>query len=160
MVFFLMDELSIFCCLRRGRSSTGCLDCRNGHWLTAARPDRCLGFGGGRGSRAVPPLLENPRGFLSFVQVGITSMVLPKGIWNGAAFSDALAVWPVSMGISERVFTIPATTIVVNAITFITIIWDALLFGHPGRPHPDRFRYWWHRQRPGLSSLQSPLCVC
>ncbi|WP_407713976.1 CNNM domain-containing protein [Comamonas testosteroni] len=53
-----------------------------------------------------------------------------------AAFSEGLAVWLVSPGISERVSAISAASIVVTAITFITIILGELVPTRIGQLHP------------------------
>ena len=107
--------------------------------LASSRKARLLALAetGDKGAQAALALLENPTQFLSSVQVGITSIGLLNGILGEAAFSDGLAKWLISLGISEGAASISATAIVVTAITFITIIFGELVPKRIGQLYPE-----------------------
>ena len=115
---------------------------------------------GDKGAQSALALLENPTQFLSSVQVGITSIGLLNGILGEAAFSDGLARWLISLGISQGAASISATAIVVTAITFITIIFGELAQKRIGQPYSELVSAWQGAPWPGLHLSQSPLCVC
>ncbi|WQG69420.1 CNNM domain-containing protein [Comamonas testosteroni] len=73
-----------------------------------------------------------------------------------AAFSEGLAVWRVSLGVSERVSAISATSIVVTAITFITIIFDELLAARIGQLHPKPVSVLAMRPMAWVASVAKP----
>ncbi|WP_218240586.1 hemolysin family protein [Comamonas fluminis] len=107
--------------------------------LASSRKARLLALAetGDKGAQAALALLENPTQFLSSVQVGITSIGLLNGILGEAAFSDGLAQWLISLGISDKAASISATAIVVTAITFITIIFGELVPKRIGQLYPE-----------------------
>ena len=107
--------------------------------LASSRKARLLALAetGDKGAQAALALLENPTQFLSSVQVGITSIGLLNGILGEAAFSDGLARWLISLGISEGAASISATAIVVTAITFITIVFGELVPKRIGQLYPE-----------------------
>ena len=130
--------------------------------LASSRKARLLALAetGDKGAQAALALLENPTQFLSSVQVGITSIGLLNGILGEAAFSDGLAQWLISLGISDKAASISATAIVVTAITFITIIFGELAQKRIGQPYSELVSAWQGAPWPGLHLSQSPLCVC
>ena len=92
---------------------------------------------GDKGASAALKLLENPTQFLSTVQVGITSIGVLNGIVGEAAFSGGVAIWLVSLGLSEPVAAWSATALVVTAITFTTIIFGELVPKRIGQLYPE-----------------------
>ena len=92
---------------------------------------------GDKGAQAALALLENPTQFLSSVQVGITSIGMLNGIIGEAAFSDDLAHWFQSLGVTERAASISATALVVTVITFITIVFGELVPKRLGQLYPE-----------------------
>jgi putative hemolysin len=107
--------------------------------LASSRRARLLALAetGDKGAQAALTLLENPTQFLSSVQVGITSIGMLNGILGEAAFSDGLARWMISLGVSEGVASISSTAVVVTAITFITIIFGELVPKRIGQLYPE-----------------------
>lgn len=107
--------------------------------LASSRKARLLALAetGDKGAQAALALLENPTQFLSSVQVGITSIGMLNGILGEAAFSDGLARWLISLGISDGAASISATAIVVTVITFITIIFGELVPKRIGQLYPE-----------------------
>ena len=97
---------------------------------------------GDKGAAAALQLLENPTQFLSTVQVGITSIGILNGIVGEAAFSDGVAHWLRGLGASPSMSTILATTLVVTAITFTTIIFGELVPKRIGQLYPERVSRW------------------
>src|SRR6478735_10341659 len=82
-------------------------------------------------------LLEHPTQFLSTVQVGITSIGMLNGIVGEAAFSASLSHWLAGFGIAAGVAGVAATAIVVILITFVTIIFGALVPKRIGQLYPE-----------------------
>ena len=92
---------------------------------------------GDKGAQSALALLDNPTQFLSSVQVGITSIGMLNGIIGEAAFSDDLARWFQSLGVTERAASISATALVVTVITFITIVFGELVPKRLGQLYPE-----------------------
>ena len=92
---------------------------------------------GDKGAQSALALLDNPTQFLSSVQVGITSIGMLNGIIGEAAFSDDLARWFQSLGVTERAASISATALVVTIITFITIVFGELVPKSIGQLYPE-----------------------
>jgi len=92
---------------------------------------------GDKGAQAALALLENPTQFLSSVQVGITSIGMINGILGEAAFSEALALKLIGLGMAVGAAGISATAIVVTAITFITIVFGELVPKRIGQLYPE-----------------------
>ncbi len=92
---------------------------------------------GDKGAQSALALLDNPTQFLSSVQVGITSIGMLNGIIGEAAFSDDLARWFLTLGVTERAASISATALVVTIITFITIVFGELVPKRIGQLYPE-----------------------
>ena len=92
---------------------------------------------GDKGAQSALALLDNPTQLLSSVQVGITSIGMLNGIIGEAAFSDDLARWFQSLGVTERAASISATALVVTIITFITIVFGELVPKRIGQLYPE-----------------------
>ena len=92
---------------------------------------------GDKGAQSALALLDNPTQFLSSVQVGITSIGMLNAIIGEAAFSDDLARWFQSLGVTERAASISATALVVTIITFITIVFGELVPKRIGQLYPE-----------------------
>jgi putative hemolysin len=107
--------------------------------LTASRKVRLMAMAeaGDKGAKAALELNEHPTLMLSTVQVGITSIGMLNGIVGEAAFSDDLRDILHSLGLSVKVATPAATTIVVAIITFITLIFGELVPKRIGQLYPE-----------------------
>jgi len=92
---------------------------------------------GDKGAAMALELLENPTQFLSTLQVGITSIGVLNGIVGEAAFSNDVAVWLMTFGVSDYVAGITATAMVVTIITFTTIIFGELVPKRIGQLYPE-----------------------
>ncbi|WP_421694716.1 hemolysin family protein [Aestuariivirga sp.] len=74
------------------------------------------------GARAALSLAENPGRFLSTVQVGISLVGVLAGAFSGAALGDRLSSWLREMGVSPEYAGPLGFTLVVTAITYISVI--------------------------------------
>lgn len=77
---------------------------------------------GQRGAAAALRLLDDPTGFLSTVQVGITLVGILAGAFSGATIGSALADILVSYGLSQRVADPAGFGIVVGIVTFLSVV--------------------------------------
>ena len=107
--------------------------------LAASRKARlgAMAEAGNKGAVAALQLLETPTQFLSTIQVGITSIGVLNGIVGEAAFSDGLAQWLQTWGLTPAVSAVSATGLVVTIITFTTIIFGELVPKRIGQLHPE-----------------------
>ena len=107
--------------------------------LAASRKARlsAMAEAGDHGARAAVVLHERPTQFLSTVQVGITSIGMLNGILGEAAFSEGVSILLAGWGAAPRVASIVATTLVVAAITFITLIFGELVPKRIGQLYPE-----------------------
>lgn len=126
--------------------------------LAASRKARltAMAEAGDGGAQAALVLLDNPNQFLSTVQVGITSIGVLNGIVGEAAFSDNLAGWLLSLGVTERAASISATALVVTVITFITIIFGELVPKRIGQLYPETVARWTARPMHWLAIVAKP----
>lgn len=67
-------------------------------------------------------LSVNPTRFLSTIQIGITSINLLMGIFSEAVFAAPLSAWLQSFGLEAKVSQIAAITLIVAAITYVSIV--------------------------------------
>ena len=67
-------------------------------------------------------IAQQPTRFLSTVQIGITSIGLLSGIFGEAAFAEPLATWLQAAGMERRGSYVLATTVVVVAVTYFSIV--------------------------------------
>ena len=97
--------------------------------LTAAKKVRltAMAESGDSGAKAALALADNPTLMLSTVQIGITSIGMLNGIVGEAAFSDDLQALLMHFGLTQAVASPAATTVVVIAITFVTLIFGELV---------------------------------
>lgn len=92
--------------------------------LVTARKSRLqrLAEDGDKSSMIAMRLGEEPTQFLSTVQIGITAIGILNGIVGEAALAGPLGDIFHNAGLSERTSSIAATTVVVVAITYLTIV--------------------------------------
>jgi putative hemolysin len=126
--------------------------------LASSRKARlsALAEAGDRGAVAALKLMEQPTRFLSTVQVGITSIGILNGIVGEAAFSDSLASWLQSVGVTGRSSHYLATGLVVAAITYVTIIFGELVPKRIGQLYPEGVSLWLARPMSWLSRAAGP----
>ena len=111
---------------------------------------------GDKGAHAALQLLGNPNQLLSTVQVGITSIGVLNGIVGEAAFSEGVASWLQTLGVSGKASAISATAIVVTLITFITIIFGELVPKRIGQLYPEPVARFVSRPMLWLATAASP----
>ena len=126
--------------------------------LAASRKARltAMSEAGDKGAHAALELLGNPNQFLSTVQVGITSIGVLNGIVGEAAFSEGVAVWLQTFGVSNKASAISATAIVVTLITFTTIIFGELVPKRIGQLYPEPVARFVSRPMLWLATAASP----
>lgn len=82
---------------------------------------------GSAGARTALALLDDPGGFLSAIQVGITLIGILTGVFSGAAFAGPLGTWlatlPVEIPYEEEI----AFGLVVLAVTYLSIVFGELV---------------------------------
>jgi len=111
---------------------------------------------GDKGAHAALLLLGNPNQLLSTVQVGITSIGVLNGIVGEAAFSEGVAIWLQTFGVSGKAAAISATGIVVTLITFTTIIFGELVPKRIGQLYPEPVARYVSRPMLWLATAASP----
>ncbi len=111
---------------------------------------------GDKGAHAALLLLGNPNQLLSTVQVGITSIGVLNGIVGEAAFSEGVAFWLQTFGVSTKASAISATAIVVTLITFTTIIFGELVPKRIGQLYPEPVARYVSRPMLWLATAASP----
>lgn len=77
---------------------------------------------GDRAARVALKLAENPTGFLSTVQIGITSIGILNGIVGEAVLAKPLAQALLAAGTPAELAHIGATTLVVAVVTYVSIV--------------------------------------
>ena len=107
--------------------------------LVAARRSRLarLAENGDGAARTALELNEEPRRFLSTIQVGITSIGILSGIVGQAILADPFAAWLQELGAAPRTSELGATAIVVIALTYVTIVVGELVPKHIGNASPE-----------------------
>jgi putative hemolysin len=111
---------------------------------------------GDKGAASALKLLEDPTQFLSTVQVGITSIGVMNGIVGEAAFSGDVGLWLISWGLSDSAASFAATSLVVAAITFTTIIFGELVPKRIGQLYPEPVARLVSRPMAWLASAARP----
>ena len=77
---------------------------------------------GSRGAREALKLAAEPGRFLSTVQIGITLIGIFAGAYGGAMLSEPLALWLIGLGVDIEIAELTALTLVVIAITYLSLI--------------------------------------
>jgi Mg2+/Co2+ transporter CorB len=91
--------------------------------LTARRSKLdTLAGSGDKLAAAAMTLSADPTRFLSTIQIGITSIGLLNGIFGEAVFAPPLSAWFQSLGFESHLSNIAATTLIVIAITYVSIV--------------------------------------
>ncbi|WP_101046992.1 hemolysin family protein [Macromonas nakdongensis] len=114
---------------------------------------------GDKGAAAALKLLDNPTQFLSSVQVGITSIGMLNGIVGEAAFSDGVAAWLGTWGVSDTTASVSATALVVTVITFVTIVFGELVPKRIGQMYPETVARWVSRPMAGVAQGAKPFVM-
>ncbi|HKQ84504.1 MAG TPA: hemolysin family protein [Steroidobacteraceae bacterium] len=81
---------------------------------------------GRRGAKSALALLEDPTGFLSAVQIGITLIGILTGVYSGATFATYFAEYLVQMGMDPELADNLAFIGVVVLVTYVSLIFGEL----------------------------------
>ncbi|WP_062013333.1 hemolysin family protein [Aureimonas sp. AU4] len=92
---------------------------------------------GRRGANAALKLVEDPTGFLSTVQIGITLVGIFAGAYGGSVFSDPVAGLLRSAGVPATSAETVAFTLVVVLITYFSLILGELVPKRFALAHPE-----------------------
>ncbi|MDF2999775.1 MAG: hypothetical protein K0R27_5412, partial [Xanthobacteraceae bacterium] len=97
--------------------------------VVSARPARlrAMADNGVRGARIALALAADPGRFLSTVQIGITLIGIIAGAFSGATLGDMLGDWLQAQGLSPALAQGLGYTLVVAAITYISLIIGELI---------------------------------
>lgn len=82
---------------------------------------------GSASARLALKLAEEPDRFLSTIQIGITLIGILTGLYSGAKFAEDVSVHFVRWGVSEHLALGIAKTVIVAAVTYLTLIFGELL---------------------------------
>lgn len=82
---------------------------------------------GSKGARMALALAADPGRFLSTVQIGITLIGILAGAFSGATLGDMLSDWLKTQGMSNRLAEGLGYTLVVAAITYVSLIVGELI---------------------------------
>lgn len=106
--------------------------------LTAKRARlSAMATGGKKGAALALKIAEDPTGFLSTIQIGITSIGLLSGIVGESIFAGPLSLSLQSIGISEQFADISSTVLVVIVVTYVAIIIGELVPKRIGQSNPE-----------------------
>ncbi|MET0986861.1 MAG: hemolysin family protein [Steroidobacteraceae bacterium] len=82
---------------------------------------------GRRGAKSALALLEDPTGFLSAIQIGITLIGILTGVYSGATFATYFAEYLVQMGMDPELADNLAFIGVVVLVTYVSLIFGELV---------------------------------
>lgn len=86
---------------------------------------------------AAVKLGEDPTRFLSTIQIGITSISVLNGIVGEAALAPPLALWLMTLGMTDPYASYAATGLVVVLITYFSIVLGELVPKRLGQSNPE-----------------------
>ena len=104
-------------------------------------------------------LAENPTGFLSTVQIGITFIVIFLGIFSGVTLSGDLAALLSQVEIFKPYALPLSVLLVVLTVTYLLVVFGALLPKKIGRSQPEKIASLVSRPMNLLSKLFFPISI-
>jgi putative hemolysin len=110
--------------------------------LVSARRSRlkALAEQGDRGARTALLLLDDPSRLLSSVQVGITLVGILTGVYSGAAYSEDLAAWLISIDVRLEPYARElAYSVIVMVMTYFAIVLGELVPKRLALAYADRW---------------------
>ena len=93
---------------------------------------------GSRGARVALELIEDPSRFLSTVQIGITLVGIAAGAFGGATLAIRLGNWLNGIAVIAPHGNAVAMTIVVSAITYVSLLIGELVPKRMALANPER----------------------
>jgi len=126
--------------------------------LVTARKSRLqrLAEDGDKSAGVAMRLGEDPTQFLSTVQIGITAIGIMNGIVGEAALAGPLAGLFNQLGLDEHTSSITATTVVVVAITYVSIVVGELVPKRIGQFHAESVATFMAKPISVLAALSRP----
>ena len=94
---------------------------------------------GDSGAAAAVKLGDHPAGFLSTLQIGVTSIGVLSGTVGESWLAEPLAQWLVSVGLAQAYASSGATALVVLGITYFSIVVGQLVPKRLGQAYPETF---------------------
>ncbi len=127
--------------------------------LVSARRARLQGLAenGSAGARAALRLIDDPSGFLSTVQVGITVIGILAGAYGGATLSAPLAEWLAQVPMVAPYADGAAITIVVVGIAYLSLILGELVPKRIALVSAERVASWVARPMSLLAAAAAPV---
>lgn len=127
--------------------------------LVVARKNRLrrLSEKGDKSAAAAIRLGEDPTGFLSTIQIGITAIGILNGIVGESALAEPLAKWLTVLGLGTKTSAMGATAIVVITITYLTIVIGELVPKRLAQLNAEGIAKLTARPISILSTLSKPL---
>lgn len=118
--------------------------------VVSSRPARLrsMADNGSAGARIALQLAADPGRFLSTVQIGITLIGILAGAFSGATLGDMLSAWLKEQGMAPRLADGLGYTLVVAAITYVSLILGELIPKRLALQSPEK-----------LASLVAPLML-
>jgi putative hemolysin len=111
---------------------------------------------GDSAAKVAVKLGEDPTGFLSTIQIGLTSIGILNGIVGEAALAKPFALWLQNIGVAQRVAEIGSTVVVVLVITYVTIVIGELVPKRLGQINPEGVARLVARPMDMLSAISRP----
>lgn len=105
---------------------------------------------------SVLTLKQDPTGFLSTIQIGITSISILNGIVGEAALAPPFARWLQAQGLAANVAGYVATGVVVALITYVSIVLGELVPKRLGQLNPEAVARRVARPMQWLATLARP----
>ncbi len=112
---------------------------------------------GSRGAREALKLTAEPGRFLSTVQIGITLIGIFAGAYGGATLSAPLSQWLIDLGVEARIAEGTALSLVVIAITYLSLIIGELVPKQLALSHAETIATWVALPMYWLARICSPL---
>lgn len=112
--------------------------------LVSARPARLQvrADAGSPGARAALVLLQDTTSLLSSVQIGISLVSILTGVYSGAAIAEGVGTWLASVGVPAEYAREVAFTVVVVAVTIVSIIFGELIPKRIALNHAETLAVW------------------
>src|SRR5574344_1165537 len=111
---------------------------------------------GDSAAEAALKLGQDPTGFLSTIQIGITTIGVLNGVFGEAALAQPLTTWLQQLGVPSQYAGGIATTVVVVGITYVSIVVGELVPKRLGQSHPEAIARLVARPVQWLAQLTRP----
>ncbi|MGC3965249.1 MAG: hemolysin family protein [Rhodocyclaceae bacterium] len=129
--------------------------------LVAARRGRLMKLASDGDTAAAVALKigQDPTGFLSTIQIGITSIGILNGIVGESVLAEPLANWLRELGMADRGARILGTTLVVVVVTYLSIVIGELVPKRLGQIAPENIARLVARPMQVLAQIARPFVL-